>query len=89
LIYIVLPLLTELWGFVEEIVEAIDEHEELDRTHYRPADITDTVIAATLILNNQEFPLSPTTHQTEENDHEETHKHNGVASLHFHAPSFC
>ena len=46
-----------LWEFVEGLVEVIDEHDELDRAHYRPVTITGIVIVANLIVNKQELPL--------------------------------
>ena len=53
--------IVESWGFRDQIAEAVDEHEELDRTHLGPADLTDVVIAGNLIakMNDQQVSEWP------------------------------
>jgi len=46
--------IVESWGFPEEIVDAVDEYELLDREKLGPADIADIVIVANLIANADE-----------------------------------
>jgi putative nucleotidyltransferase with HDIG domain len=45
--------IVESWGFLEEIADAVDEHHELDRIRFGPADIIDIVIVGNLIANGQ------------------------------------
>ncbi|HXK55865.1 MAG: HDOD domain-containing protein [Gammaproteobacteria bacterium] len=47
-------VIVESWGFLEQIADAVDEHEELDRIHFGPADIVDIVIVGNLIANGQD-----------------------------------
>jgi len=46
--------IVESWGFPEAIVDAVDEHELLDREKVGQADIADIVIVANLIANADE-----------------------------------
>jgi putative nucleotidyltransferase with HDIG domain len=46
--------IVESWGFPEEIVDAVDEHELLDRENLGQADIADIVIVANLLANADE-----------------------------------
>jgi putative nucleotidyltransferase with HDIG domain len=46
--------IVESWGFPEEIVNAVDEHELLDRETLGQADIADIVIVANLLANADE-----------------------------------
>jgi len=46
--------IVESWGFPEEIVDAVDEHELLDREKLGQADIADIVIVANLLANADE-----------------------------------
>jgi putative nucleotidyltransferase with HDIG domain len=46
--------IVESWGFPEEIVDAVDEHELLDRDKLGQADIADIVIVANLLANADE-----------------------------------
>lgn len=50
--------IVESWGFLDQIADAVDEHDELDRVHFGPADITDVVIVANLIANSQDSEWS-------------------------------
>ena len=47
--------IVESWGFLEQIVEAVDQHEELDRSASGPPDLTDIVIVANLIANDPDL----------------------------------
>lgn len=54
--------IVESWGFPEEIVDAVDEHELLNREKFGQADITDIVIVANLLAKADEE------HSTEQPD---------------------
>ncbi len=43
----------EDWDFPPALVEAIDEHETLDRTHVGPADLTDVITVANLLARHR------------------------------------
>ena len=47
--------IVESWGFLEQIVEAVDQHEELDRSPFGPVDLTDIVIVGNLIANDPDL----------------------------------
>ena len=47
--------IVESWGFLEQIVEAVDQHEELDRSPLDPPDLTDIVIVGNLIANDPDL----------------------------------
>ena len=46
--------IVESWGYPEQIVEAVDEHELIQRDRSGPADITDIVIVANLLAKAEE-----------------------------------
>ena len=46
--------IVESWEFPEQIAEAVDEHEVLDREHFGPADLTDIVSVANLLAHLDE-----------------------------------
>lgn len=46
--------IVEYWGFSEQIVDAVDEHEVIDRTRFGQADTTDFVIVANLIAKSND-----------------------------------
>jgi putative nucleotidyltransferase with HDIG domain len=46
--------IVEAWEFPEQIAEAVDEHELLDREHFGPADLTDIVSVANLLAHMDE-----------------------------------
>lgn len=46
--------IVESWGFPEQIAEAVDEHELLDRDRFGQADVTDIVIVANLLAKTEE-----------------------------------
>ena len=49
--------IVEAWEFPEQIAEAVDEHELLDREHFGPADLTDIVSVANALahIEDQEY----------------------------------
>jgi HD-like signal output (HDOD) protein len=50
--------LLENWDISEDIVKAISEFEDLDRTHTGPADLSDVLTVAHLMVSYQEYPES-------------------------------
>jgi len=52
--------IAEAWGFPEPVVEAIDEHELIEREHLGPPDLADVLIVANLIahLGDSGFPAA-------------------------------
>jgi HD-like signal output (HDOD) protein len=50
--------LLENWEISEDIVKAISEFEDLDRGHTGPADLSDVLTVAHLMVSYQEFPES-------------------------------
>jgi len=47
--------IVESWGFLEQIVEAVDQHEDMDRSLLGPSDLTDIVIVGNLIANDPDL----------------------------------
>ena len=50
--------LLENWEISEEIVTAVSEFEDLERRHSGPADMSDVLTVAHLMVSYQEFPES-------------------------------
>ncbi|HEY4341879.1 MAG TPA: HDOD domain-containing protein [Steroidobacteraceae bacterium] len=50
--------LLENWEISEDVVKAISEFEDLDREHTGPADLSDVLTVAHLMVSYQEFPES-------------------------------
>jgi HD-like signal output (HDOD) protein len=50
--------LLENWEISEDVVKAISEFEDLDRDHTGPADLSDVLTVAHLMVSYQEFPES-------------------------------
>jgi len=50
--------LLENWEISEEIVQAVSEFEELDRCHSGPADLSDVLTVAHLMVSYQDYPES-------------------------------
>ena len=50
--------IVESWGFPEEIVTAVDEHEMIDREGFGQADIADIVIVANMLAKAEEEPAT-------------------------------
>jgi HD-like signal output (HDOD) protein len=50
--------LLENWDISEEIVTAVSEFEDLDRRHSGPADLSDVLTVAHLMVSYQDFPES-------------------------------
>lgn len=50
--------LLENWEISEDIVKAIGEFEDLDRTHTGPADLSDVLTVAQLLVSYQDYPES-------------------------------
>jgi HD-like signal output (HDOD) protein len=50
--------LLENWEISEEIVRAVSEFEDLDRRHTGPADLSDVLTVAHLLVSYQDFPES-------------------------------
>src|SRR5580704_10126535 len=50
--------LLENWDISEDIVKAISEFEDLDRTHTGPADLSDVLTVAHLMVSYQDYPES-------------------------------
>lgn len=50
--------LLENWEMSEEVVEAVSEFEDLERRHAGPADLTDVLTVAHLLVSYQDFPES-------------------------------
>jgi HD-like signal output (HDOD) protein len=50
--------LLENWEMADEIVQAVSEYEDLARDHRGPADLTDVLTVAHLVVSYQEYPDS-------------------------------
>lgn len=48
--------IVDSWGFPESIAQAVDEHEDLERTHHASPDLVDIVLVANLIDNIKHLP---------------------------------
>ena len=48
----------ENWDMADEIVLAVHEHEQIDRAHDGPADLTDVLLVGDLLASFQEWPES-------------------------------